>query len=329
MNIFLGHTTACLFWLTATQPQLDRLRPSSCTPEPLSTSQLRSIPLALEGIFPNTGTIHVETPRTHHTARIDGLNIHSCSTGAPQEYLRHSSNIFISSPELTFMQMASTLNLHELVLLGTELCGAFMRSSFSPTGLEDREQLTTVKNLKKAVSHGGKFAGKDKATKALRFIKEGVKSPKEAETAARFGISHLYGGDGLPLFECNYRLNIPPALKHLTDKPYIEVDFCWPKQKVAVEYDSDLHTGSEKITKDTTRRNILVSQGFKVIGITRLQSKSHLEMDRVAEQVAIALGTRRDVRTQKHYVQKGELLRTLDQWMRPSPEQFFENPRFQ
>lgn len=329
MNIFLGHTTACLFWLTATQEQYASMKISNCQPESLGATQLKEIPLALEGSPSLFQPFHVELPRAHHRVSVDGIRPHFHNPSPAKRYLQLSPGMFIASPELTFIQMAEVMTLHELTLLGTELCSNFLRSPFSSTGLESRDPLTTPKRLKKAVDQAGKFTGKSKADKALRFIQLGNKSPKEIETAIRFGLQRQYGGDGLPPFACNYHVDIPEAYKHLTDKPYIEIDFCWPKQKVAVEYDSDLHTGSEKIAKDTMRRNILVAQGYKVIGITRMQSNSRREMDRVAEEVAIALGARHDVRSQKHFAQKRELLETLDRWLRPSPEEFLRNSRFQ
>ena len=90
----------------------------------------------------------------------------------------------------------------------------------------------------------------------------------------------------------------------LADKAYYVADFCWPSRKVIVEYDSDLHTGSEKIAQDTMRRNFLSASGCTVVGIARIQSNSESERDRVMSEIKRALGMRADIRCRSYFEQK-------------------------
>lgn len=322
MNIFLGHTTACVFWLTATQEQCDAALPTSAAPSPTSVHTVKAAQLMAEGTVFAKQILHVEAPLAG-TKPTDDVIFHDCRS-FPNTYRKVCKDVHVASPELTFAQMASVLSFEELVLLGNELCSGYVRDEFSPTGTAERTPLTTPANIKRVISCAASFRGKANALKALRYLTPLTASPKEVEWATRFVLRNQYGGYGLPAFKSNYYVPIPKSMRHLTDKTHFKIDFCWPAQKVAIEYDSDLHTGSEKIALDTMRRNFLVAKGFKVIGITRIQNNSEREMDRVAAEVKRALKQRNDIRCKNYLLRKGKLAELCRTWTQAKPADYFK-----
>ncbi len=324
MNLFLGHTTACLFWRTATPEQCNRAVPTCAVPSSLSARTPQKARLLAEGTPFHGMHLHLMAPAGCGAKSAEDITIHAPKTTTHLSYRKVSRDVFVSSPELTFVQMAGVLALPELVLLGTEFCGCYAKNEFSPTGIIERGPLTTPKRLCQAVESAGKFSGKERARQALRAIYANTASPKECEIAVRLGLFNNHGGYGLRDFKCNYRIEIPRALKHLTSKSYFKADFCWPQKKVIVEYDSDLHTGSEKIAQDAMRRNFLTAQGYTLIGIARIQGSDELELDRVAEEIARALGVHRKPRCSNFLLKKRELARIARRWTLADPKDYHD-----
>lgn len=325
MNIFLGHTTACVFWLTSTQEQCDAALPTSAAPSPASVHTAKAAQLMAEGTVFANQILHVDTPQQGLRGSAHVV-LHSCRS-YPNAYRKVCKDVYVASPELTFAQMASMLSFEELVLLGNELCSSYVRDEYSPTGTAERAPLATPASIKRCLESSSAFHGKKTALKALRYLTPLTASPKEVEWATRFVLRNQYGGYGLPAFKSNYHVPIPKSMRHLTDKTHFKIDFCWPAQKVAIEYDSDLHTGSEKIALDTMRRNFLVAKGFKVIGITRIQNNSEREMDRVAAEVKRALKQRSDIRCKEHLLRKGQLAATCRAWAQMDPAKYFKTDK--
>ena len=328
MNIFLGHITACIFWRTATQDQCDVLRPTHALPSNKSVCTAAAAHTAVEGTAFENMPLHVEVSAQSGRKSTNDVVVHSLALPRIEAYYKAGRNVFIASPALTFAQMALHFSFYELVLFGTELCGSFVRDEFSPTGLTERKPLTSPKEIASTLESLGRFPGKAKARKALKYITPNTASPKECEVATRFALFNQYGGFGLPSFKCNYLIDIPKKYQHLTNRSFLKADFCWPDKKVIVEYDSDLHTGTEKIAADTMRRNILLSLGFTVIGITRIQANNEHELERVAEEIARALHVHRTVRCKNYGPKKQDLARVARVWTRTNPSDYFKNRPF-
>lgn len=227
----------------------------------------------------------------------------------------------ISTPEFCFLQMARDLSLAQLIMLGYELCGSYAMvegTAWDGAGAEGkavmrkRSPLTSVEKLRSFVAKADGAYGRKKALRAVKYILDGSASPRETALAMLLCLPYGLGGFGLPAPKLNYRIDIGKRAAPMADREYCVCDLYWPQQKIAVEYDSDLHhTGSFRIASDTKRRNTLAARNVTVIGVTRVQIDDVIQLRKTAKTLAKLMGKRLRCDSpklvEKHYALRAEL----------------------
>lgn len=223
-------------------------------------------------------------------------------------------------PEYLFLQMAETMNFLDLLLLGFELCGTY----FSGQGIDVFASTSTASLRHKPFTRANKVArfldsdvasqtkGIAQATQASKFLLDNSDSPRESALALMLTLPRRLGGYALPRPLLNQRINIPRSSSQLIRNDHFRCDLLWPKEGLAIEYDSDLHhVGAQKIAKDASRRDALALLGIQVITVTNKQFASMNEMDKVAHAVAKTLGIRQ--RNEKRYNYQTRKIQLLQQ----------------
>lgn len=196
---------------------------------------------------------------------------------------RPSGNPPNNSPEDCFVQTSSELDLIELIVLGFEFCGSYALSPGSTFGFVRREPHSTVPKLLAAVENAAGRRGAKQARRSLKYIMPNSASPGETGMAMLLSMPHLLGGFKLEGSQLNVRLDLGKRARSMFGKRYFVFDMCWPEQRLAVEYDSDLfNTGSEPIANDSKRRNALLFMGYTEVTITRKQIYNFSELDKAA-----------------------------------------------
>lgn len=230
------------------------------------------------------------------TARRDSRRVrcHVCRTPLPEDaFALWSHDVYLSSPAFCFLQMAESLSIPRLILLGCELCGTYRPSSDPDAPLKTRKPLASAANLTSFIDRMAAPWPTQRARVALAWVVDGAASPLEGVVVILLCLPRKHGGYALPKPHINYRIEIPDAMRNLTDRRYFSADFCWPEHRLIVEYDSDAHhTGPDRIARDSARRNALNSMGYRVITLTTRQLFDAAEFDRVAQQIAHHLGIR-------------------------------------
>lgn len=112
-------------------------------------------------------------------------------------FVRIAEGLFVCSPELVFVQMASCLSFGELLALGYELCGCYPRSTQKSVPLV-RRPLTTPNRL---MAYAARLNGA-KGAKLARAVAKQVRaksgSVMETELAAIAFTAEVYGVSVLP-----------------------------------------------------------------------------------------------------------------------------------
>ena len=204
----------------------------------------------------------------------------------------------VSSPELCFLQMASSLSLCELIELGYELCGSYslLPGSSNDTlsrGFFQRAPLTNSKRLNDFVSRMAGVKGCQKVRRALRYVLDGSASPMETKLAMLLTLPNILGGYGIDSPKLNYQLKPAKVASKAASKNYYVCDLYWPDYKLAVEYDStQYHSGQEQIAQDSKKRSALGAMGITVMTVTRQQLYSSSEFEKVVRALAAQLGKR-------------------------------------
>lgn len=233
------------------------------------------------------------------------------STFPSNSFVRLGKKTYISSPELCFLQMASSLPFAELLLLGFEFCGSYTTHQ---EGYERRPPLSSVARIRAYLDRASSMHGIKAARRALKYLADGSASPKESQLALLLGLPRAMGGYGLGIPLMNKEITFARGARKATDSTENYTDLYWPEAKLAVEYDSDLaHLGPEEIAHDAARRNALIAAGVDVITITKKQLMSYSEMEKAAYAIArrmnVRMRSRADDEVNRRLQLRWELLR--------------------
>lgn len=170
-------------------------------------------------------------------------------------------DVRLTSPARTWLDLASMLDVAELVAVGDYLVcshgSAFPRS---------KEAICSIEELRGIIGQHPGMRGVRTARGALDLIRVG--SDSAPETQMRL----LLVDAGLP----------EPLLNHvLLDQrgvPVLWPDAAYPQWKIALQYDGEHHGGAEQYLRDIRRQDVTASQGWMEVRIC----KQHLEGERPA-----------------------------------------------
>lgn len=193
----------------------------------------------------------------------------------------------VCSPELCFLQMASALTLPKLIELGFELCGTYDTSNGD---IRACMPLTSVDKLVAFVEHAGSAYGKTAARRALRNIADGSASPRETILTMLLCLPYAQGGYGIEMPRLNYRIELGRREQRIAGRTYLVGDLYWPAARLDVEYDGGLHVDAERVSKDSMRRDALVSMSITVLTVTSWQLNDGGEMNGIAHAIAARVG---------------------------------------
>jgi REase_MTES_1575 len=190
-------------------------------------------------VVPDTPDVHVTVPgRAGRTSR-QGVKAHASVAGTAVTRFR---NLPITTPEQTFLDLATGLNLVALIVLGESVIKAGRTSA---DALRDA-----------ATAWRGR--GAKLARRAARYVRDGVDSAMETRLRMLLILA------GLPAPEVNF------ILRHSDGSWWMRFDLSYPSLKLIVEYDGRQHSeDTEQWLHDLKRREALDRMGWRVIVITR------------------------------------------------------------
>lgn len=188
--------------------------------------------------------LHVTVRKPVERIRMKSICCHVCSLNLPaNSILWLDEHTTMSSPALLFVQMAESLSLPELVLLGYELCGNYTKSAYNPTRdpITDFIQpaITTVE-LHEYVHSLDLTPGIAVARTAINYVSDHALSVPETVLATMYS---------LPAEECGYGMG-PVVLNprvDLTDNTLLQTtrarypDLMFTFAPVGINYDGEGH----------------------------------------------------------------------------------------
>lgn len=303
MRLFLYGISAFSYWLGA------HARPSSTCA--VSSSALISCEPSrksidyLAQILPFIPTpIHVLVPRKTKSPIPDAVvhASHFAFKGKP--FLRVADGIFAACPELCFIQLACDLPFHELVKVGSALCGTFAVDPFCTNGLARRAPITSVRRIEAFIRRNPGIRGAKAARRAVKCLAENAASPPEAFLWTVMSLSQRYGGYGIPELELNRRITPSKRTQCLARRKTLVPDIVHAPSRLAIEYDSNSeHLTPDQISRDASKRLALESDGFKVVTVTTRQLSSSDEMRGIAEQSCKRIGRRFQIQSKNFQTQ--------------------------
>lgn len=254
---------------------------------------------------------------------IKGVRNHvTCKPYPDRSFYQLEDDVYIASPELCLMQLASKLPEQQVTKLALEMCGFYAIDPYSDDpGMSKRPLLTSASKLKAYASRMFMPESRARAAHFLRYVADGSASPRETALFMLLCMSPRFGGYGLAIPELNKRINLTPSEQLMVGAQHFDCDLYWqaPREgtahNVAVEYDSSRHhTAAEKQERDAVRRNMLQYKNIQVITATRKQVNNASEFDKLARQIGRAIGKRFRIPEKEHIKARAELRKTLFDW---------------
>ena len=232
--------------------------------------------------------------------RVPSVHARVWSKQLPDNALRKvRKNIYVSSPEFLFLQMATKLDLASLVALGMELCGTYRRkvkvqhlgtNEVSHVTEYEQPSLTTPKRLRGFLGAMSFVPGRKKALSALDYVVADSASPMETAIYLLLCLPRHLGGYGLPLPVLNVSHELSDSAQRFTWRHSARPDLYWKKARLDLEYNSDEFHAEERRTEDSMRRKALEDEGIEVIELTRKEVTSEALFHATALRIARKLG---------------------------------------
>lgn len=313
MKAFVSHTSALEFWRAnwreGSKPTCSHVLPQSGT-DP-SRRWLKGLDFAQLGIL--NKPVHILISESG--SRIQSLDVmsHRWDLGSSERlFVPVDEEIYVASPEACFLQMANTLPVPQLVLLGLEFCGTYRLHSTCQPGLDAAPPLMSPQSLRREIGRHEGERGCVRASKAADFIVEGSASPMESLLCAFLCLPTSLGGYSIELPCMNYQIKLQQRSSCCRGGESRFCDLYWPRARVALEYDSKAyHEDLGLESHDSARRTELGLEDVHVISVTKDQVNDVNRFDELAHLLAKELGKPLRIRRKDFRKRRAKLRKEL------------------
>lgn len=252
-----------------------------------------------------------------------------------------ASDIYVTSPAFTMLQLASRFDVVRTALLASELCGSFaVFKSPAPLarvlqGLIDRGRLPEIDGWRPSLNNGKltdlwmrpplieptdlfevvavseSRNGHATLGRAAALVVPGAASPFEVQTGALLGFPRSLGGEGLDGFRFNERVALTSEARLLCGKECCYCDLYW-EDGVDVECQSvQHHDNLGSYVSDSERTAALKAMGIEVVPVTFGQLSSPDRFDAVVRLIAEIRGVVLRKKTSRQMAKTAELRNEL------------------
>ena len=285
-------------------------------------NDLRVVREACPLLAPSTdGPIELlaQDPKQRHVSQITRYALWQSSL--PIGSVRQeASDLNVTSPSFTLLQLASRASLVRMVLLASELCGdyAVYKAPRHVAALlqrmAERDRLPVVDGWRPCLGPGKKISdlwsrpslvspdelegmmfeadfrrGRKTMADALTLLKPHAASPFETQAGVLLGFSRRRGGEGYGDFTFNERIELSSSAKLLAQREYCVCDLYW-SNGLDVECQSAMfHEDGDSFLSDSDRTAALRAVGINVLPLTYAQLKDPYRFEAFSYAVARAL----------------------------------------
>lgn len=201
----------------------------------------------LSSSFSEEAPLHVAVPRPSDRLRNKGIKNTVYTHGLPCDaFLDLGSGLYVSSPELLFVELSSVMSFEVHLLLGMELCGSFSRDPDKPRegGVAyNVPAVTSVEKLRSFIESCHGVKGTVQSRKTLEWLQDGAWSPMEAVVAMLAVLpGSMLGYDLWPV-----DLNVRVATGNGATKGERVPDLVFRGTEVGLNYDGEDHLPLQEI----------------------------------------------------------------------------------
>ena len=317
MKLILCYTSA-VDYIRASRWRRDELRPAGIRSLSNCASSLKEVRSIMIPVF-DQSQAQLEVMVSENTKEQRSRE-HVCrvlkTPPIPGMFCKIGKDAYVTSPEMTFAQMATRLTLLELIKLGMELCGTYAPCPYEGVDrFDERPPVTTKTRLLAFCKRAKGMRGAATALRALRWVVDGSNSPAETALVLLLCLPVRMGGYGFEYPDMNPTTPLGVRASNMLGHPSMRCDLHWVDAQVVVEYDSDQeHLTSQSASRDAVRRNVLGYKGVEVITVRKPMIANPGAFDNVAKQLAQALGRRLRPRDLERTATRATLRAELFPW---------------
>lgn len=203
--------------------------------------------------FSESAPLSVAVPDAKYRLRLKDVTNTVYSHGLPAgSFLDLGDGLFISSPELLFVELANIMSFEVLLLTGMELCGTFTRDAAAPRGGEVTYHVSPVTCVESILSFAKGCEGTrglGPAKEALEWVLDNAWSPMEAVVATLAVLPVDMLGYGLWPIELNPRMNSEEGATKDSRVP----DLVVRGTDVGINYDGEDHLPVQDVVNAAIR----------------------------------------------------------------------------
>lgn len=242
------------------------------------------------------GPMHllVESAKDRRRSKWFSCHVWSSSTPLPPNSIHNiGPSLYVESPELCMVRLAATIPRYELYHKVSNMLGLFAFDFWERMSLVEREPITTIESAKAYLQMVPHARGVRALRQALTSVSERCRSPRESTLALLLKMPTRLGGQSLPPFEVNARLNLSNDARPLTTRRYLEGDVVWRSKNAVLEYNSDeWHLDAVHIMTDMEKIATLQRMGVTVFPMTTRQFDDYEAFETIIQGIRNALGVR-------------------------------------
>lgn len=223
MAIFIGHRTALAYWRTHDRNWAQPI--SRAAPQENNSpyyAQMDTGILWKFGIDKKPVSILVSCKANMRKSQNLSPRIWS-GKHPSRSFYKITQDLYISTPEATFLQLGKELSLIQLITVGYELCGSYGLSVQSSSGFLRREPRSNPQLIERYLEKCEGIHGVKAAKRASSYLIKGSASPMESLLSMLLCLPPSLGGFCLPRPELNYPIE--------TNEGSVAIrrcDLCWP-----------------------------------------------------------------------------------------------------
>lgn len=306
MPLYLGHTTAIQLLDALPTEQLTYASESSLRHCAASKKALSELDLSLLANARQPFDVLISSP--NELRRWPKVRCHKCPSELPtHSFIEIARDVYLASPELSFVLYAQNHTLAQTIVLGSRYCGTFALDASSPTGTRERKPIATPDGLRTYARSCYRLAGGKKAQRAAELIIPGSASPMESACSLVFYLSTRLGGYGFKDPCLNYVCPLDEKEQLMTGKSFLRFDVYWPDYDFGLEYQGkQSHSESQNIADDIARQLAAEHHGKTLQMVTKQQFTNTEQRLFLAQKVAQHIGEH--VPAGKTFLERNETL---------------------
>lgn len=170
---------------------------------------------------------------------------------------------------LCALQAARDLGFYELVEYYYELCGSYELPFDADEAYRERPPLTSTRELRHFFEQMEGTVGIGLAWRALRYVRDGARSPMETALIMMLVMPKSEGGLGIRGIEMDYRIDVQRRVQGMTKRRYFLADMYISRARLDIEYNGIIHEEAARDAMDGERENTLRAMGYDVVTVRR------------------------------------------------------------